>query len=58
MIYDSAFKVLKYSPQSPALNPIEQPAYLQQLCEATLSIWSGVTFGRYFFGALWVADKI
>ncbi len=48
--HDNEFTLLKWSPQSPDLNPIEhlwyirivdvQPTNLQQLCNAIMSIWT------------------
>ncbi len=56
--HDNEFTLLKWPPQSPDLNPIEhlwdvlereihimdvQPANLQQLCDAVMSIWTKIS---------------
>ncbi len=56
--HDNEFTLLKWSPQSPDLNPIEhlwdvvkwqihimdvQPTNLQQLCDAIMSIWTKIS---------------
>ncbi len=56
--HDNEFNLLKWSPQSPDLNPIEhfwdvvereihimdvQPTNLQQLCDAIMSIWTKIS---------------
>ncbi len=56
--HDNKFTILKWPPQSPDLNPIElhwdmvereirimdvQPTYLQQLCDAFMSIWTKIS---------------